>query len=197
MSEERNRFGMSDDSQDEDVEATLTIAAGVLRDFPAWGIERACLKIARHEVGLDARYAPNDGQIADVVREVLRPYRQALEQASGLLAGSVEAGAAIPPPRSQRPSYEELVQRCRIDGLMIGESRHDDGERAKRQQAEQPEVEKRNNDARVAEYVRAGLKPPEPHGGIVVSLPMMLKMGFVIEEVRGEKVLVSPRKVVA
>ncbi len=53
---------------------------------------------------------------------------------------------------------------------------------------------KRNNDARAAEYVSAGLKPPEPHGGIVVSLPMMLSMGFTIEEVGGEKVLVSPRK---
>ena len=179
--------------QDEDVDATLAIAAGVLRDFPAWAVERACLKIARHEVGLDARYAPNDGQIADVVRELLRPYRQAFEQASGLLSGSVEAEAAIPPPRSQRPSYDELVARCRADGLGIG-SKGDAEERVRRQEAEAPAVEQKMNAARVAEYVRAGLAPPEPKDGIVVSLPMMLKMGFRIEEIGGEKVLVSPRK---
>jgi hypothetical protein len=106
--------------QGDDIEFSATITLGVLRDFPAWAIERGCLKIARHEVGLDARYAPNDGQIADVVREVARPYRQAFTQASALLAGSVEAEAAIPQPRTQRPSYDELVDRCRADGLMIG-----------------------------------------------------------------------------
>jgi hypothetical protein len=106
--------------QGDDIEYSALVTLGVLRDFPAWAIERACLKIARHEVELDARYAPNDGQIADVVREVLRPYRQAFEQASGLLRGSVEAEASIPQPRSQRPSYDELVQRCRADGLEIG-----------------------------------------------------------------------------
>ena len=106
--------------QGDDIEFSAIVTLGVLRDFPAWAIERACLKIARHEVGLDARYAPNDGQIADAVREVLRPYRRAFEQASGLLCGSVEAGAAIPQPRSLRPSYDELVDRCRADGLEIG-----------------------------------------------------------------------------
>ena len=66
--------------------------------------------------------------------------------------------------------------------------------RAERQRAEAPLVEQRMNAARTAEYERAGLKAPEPRDGIVVSLPMMLKMGFRIEEIGGEKVLVSPRK---
>jgi hypothetical protein len=97
-----------------------------------------------------------------------------------------------PPARPAEPAGITAAQAHVVDRDQRGALESD--ERVKRQRAEAPEVEKRNNDARRAEYARAGLKPPEPHGGIVVSLPMMLKMGFAIATVKGKKVLVQANK---
>lgn len=75
---------------DEDMEATLTVARAVLREFPAWAIERACLNIARREIKeIDARYPPSDAQIVDVVRNILKQRQRALTDAVIVLGGEV------------------------------------------------------------------------------------------------------------
>lgn len=81
-----------------DVVATVTITRAVLRNFPAWAIEEACLKIARGDAGLDLRYPPNDAQIADVVRDVMKRRKSALDDAKLLL----EAKVVAPAPRVER-----------------------------------------------------------------------------------------------
>lgn len=68
------------------VEVTLT----VLRNLPAWAISRACLMIARNEVGLDKRYAPNDTEIHDIVKSIIGRYKDAHDKISLLLSASVE-----------------------------------------------------------------------------------------------------------
>ena len=105
--------------QGDDVAATVTVTLGVLGPYPAWAIERACMKIARSDAGLDNRYAPNDGQIADIVKEILRPYRSAFEQAAGLLSAPLRDD--VPPvPNEQRPTFGELQERCAKSGVYIG-----------------------------------------------------------------------------
>jgi len=74
----------------ENVVRTVEITRAVLREFPAWAITKACLRLARRETNLDPRYAPNDAQIADEVRSILKPYREAFAQASALLKAAVE-----------------------------------------------------------------------------------------------------------
>jgi hypothetical protein len=80
--------------------STIEVVRGVLRPFPAWAIVRACLRLARRETGLDPRYAPNDAQIADEVRSILKPYREAMVAAQALLDAPVEEAR---PPRADVP----------------------------------------------------------------------------------------------
>lgn len=75
--------------QGENVVRIIEITRAVLREFPAWAINRACLKIARHETKHDPRFAPNDAELADQVRAVLKPYREALDAARALLGSAV------------------------------------------------------------------------------------------------------------
>ncbi len=77
--------------QGEDVDAVVTITLAVLRDFPAWAITAACLKIARHETRNDPRFAPNDSEIAEAVRAIVRPYREAYDATVALLGAIVQA----------------------------------------------------------------------------------------------------------
>jgi hypothetical protein len=78
--------------QGDDVESIATVTRAVLREFPAWAIAEACLRIARHETKIDPRFAPNDSEIIDVVRNVVSQYRDNLEQAKALLEAPVERG---------------------------------------------------------------------------------------------------------
>jgi hypothetical protein len=103
------------------VGATIEVTMAVLAPFPAWAIAKGCLKVARNEAGLDRRFAPNDGEVADVVKEIVRPYKAALTGARGLLlAKKAQTPEALPPKREDRPTYEELQARCAASGLMIG-----------------------------------------------------------------------------
>jgi hypothetical protein len=170
--------------------------ASALRDLPGWAVYRACGRFSRGEVRaselgvdrLDPGFAPSTAQVHRAATAIMAAEVAELARLEAVLKGTVIPAA---PERAAAPGVTaaeaHIVDRDQAAAL-------ESGERIKRQEAEAPEVEKRMNSARRAEYERAGLKPPEPHAGIVVSLSMMLKMGFTIEEIRGEKVLVSPRK---
>ena len=77
----------------------VTITRAVLREFPAWAITAACLKIARHETRCDPRFAPNDAEIVDVVAGLIKQYREARD-AAVLLLDSVVADIADTRSRS-------------------------------------------------------------------------------------------------
>jgi len=85
--------------QGEDIDSMVAITCAVLRDFPAWAIKKTCLKIARREIQHDARFAPNDAEIAGLVRDLVAPYRKNFEQANALLQAVVEPKRAAPTAR--------------------------------------------------------------------------------------------------
>jgi hypothetical protein len=170
--------------------------ASALRDLPGWAVHRACLRFSQGRVKaaelgvdrLDVGFAPNTAQVHRVATAIAAEHVAELARLDAVLKGTVTPAA---PPRAPAPgvtaAQAHIVDR---DERAAMES----DERIARQKAEAPAVESRMNAQRIAEYERAGLKPPEPYAGLVVSLPMMLKMGFTIEDVGGERVLVSPRK---
>lgn len=96
----------------QDAETAVEVLLAVLRDFPAWAIEEACIRIARHDIDidppLDRRWAPSDSQIYAVVTAIVQPFRKALATAQALL----DAPVALPPaPRPSRAEIEAKLGR--------------------------------------------------------------------------------------
>ena len=100
----------------EDAEAAIAITRAVLRDFPAWAIVAGCLKIARHETKCDPRFAPNDAELVDVVRALVKSYREAFEAAS-LLIGATVQPIQIPHRSSTRDSQQ-------AHSIQLGDGKH-------------------------------------------------------------------------
>jgi hypothetical protein len=88
-----------------DAATTVAITRAVLRDFPAWAIKLGCMKIARRETGCDPRFAPNDAEIAEVVRSLVKPYREAFDATMLLISAVVQ-----PVQTRQRSSIRETQQ---------------------------------------------------------------------------------------
>jgi hypothetical protein len=100
----------------EDAETAVEVLLAVLRDFPAWAIEEACIRIARQDIdidpALDRRWAPSDSQIYAAVSAIVQPYRKALATAQALL----DAPVALPPaPRPSRAEIEAKLGRAVSD----------------------------------------------------------------------------------
>lgn len=100
----------------EDAETAVEVLLAVLRDFPAWAIEEACMRIARRDIDidppLDRRWAPSDSQIYAVVTAIVQPFRKALATAQALL----DAPVALPPaPRPSRAEIEAKLGRSVSD----------------------------------------------------------------------------------
>jgi hypothetical protein len=76
-----------------DAQAAVEVLLAILQGFPGWAIEQACLRIAKRQVDidppLDPRWAPNDGQVHEIVEAIVKPYRKSLDAAQALLAAPV------------------------------------------------------------------------------------------------------------
>ena len=92
--------------QGEDAESTVDVILAVLREFPAWAIEQACLSISRHEIRhLNPNFPPNDGQIHDIVAAIVAPYRGKLRAAVEVLNATIREPKRFycpPSPQSGR-----------------------------------------------------------------------------------------------
>jgi hypothetical protein len=105
-------------------ENAVAVTAMVLREFPAWAITKACVKIAQNEAGLDPKWPPNDVQIHAIVSEIVREYRATLVNVEALLIAPVETRTALPAPsiapNGVRPTgiepYAPLIERMPSDG---------------------------------------------------------------------------------
>lgn len=75
----------------EEAAAMVRITRHVLRDFPAWAISRACMRVARGQAGLNRNFAPNDAELHAVVADVVKPFRDRQRAARALLDATVEA----------------------------------------------------------------------------------------------------------
>lgn len=78
----------------DEVVARIDGARRVMKEFPAWAIEKACEEIQSRGVFRDGKYdkqwPPSDAEIADVVREKKRLYGDSHASAVALLAATVE-----------------------------------------------------------------------------------------------------------
>lgn len=80
-----------------DDESAVAMAAGlrhVLKPFPVWAIEAGCHAIHVGEAVLDGKalsktWAPNDSEVYGVIKEIVAPYRRALDNVTALLAAPV------------------------------------------------------------------------------------------------------------
>lgn len=88
--------------RDDDAVGKVDSVMRLLRDFPAWAIEKACDGIRRNGVWRDGRYdarwPPNDSEIVAAVRDATRLIADQYEGAVRLLSAPVEA----PRRRAQR-----------------------------------------------------------------------------------------------
>lgn len=89
--------------QDDNAEMSVNVLLCVLREFPAWAIEEACIRIATGQTDLNERWPPSDAQIHDLVASIAAPYQKLLEQADALLSAPVDA-----PMEPVRPSKDEV-----------------------------------------------------------------------------------------
>lgn len=113
-------------AKDDNAEASVEVLLCVLRDFPAWAIDEACMKIARRQAGLDPRWAPNDSEIHAVVSDVVSIFHRTRDRVKALLIAPIEEAPA--PPR--RPQQDSHVWRWRHHQRRI------DGQYAKRVMAD-------------------------------------------------------------
>lgn len=170
-------------------------AMKVLEPLPAWAIEEGCLTIRRYgyekqdpdtgKVRLEQTWPPGDSEIFAAVDRVAKVRRQALEKARELLAAPAPEKPAAAPARPSRPVDEVLAEYHREVGYHEAEAMQEEAS-ARRTAA----AAKAADAERLREYERAGLVPPEAKGGVLTSLPMMLKAGWRIEEVGARRVLV-------
>lgn len=83
--------------RNDDIEAAVAGIDGLrrlLEEFPLWAIEAGCLAISKGEAlvdgrRMDRRWAPNDSEVYGVIKEIVEPYRRALDNVTALLAAPV------------------------------------------------------------------------------------------------------------
>ncbi len=169
-------------------------------DVPAWAVGRACMrfssgKVTAEELGekfFSYSYRPSTAQVhkiaAQIAREVVEEY--------------VRLEHALDAVEAPKPKEETELGRARLlkrigewrDKRKVDQAAANEARLALRRVKDEAR-DQRHLDQRLQEYADAGLKPPEPKDGIVTSLAMMRKMGWTVEEIGGERVLVAPGKV--
>lgn len=168
--------------------------AHVLRDLTGWAVYRACRKFEQGmvrpaDVGadkFDPGWEPNTAQLSRVARAIEQETRTERNRIDAILKAPV-TGAA---PRRATTGGSVAAHLKRMNE--IEDERQQ--ERVARQEQDSGKVRQTLLEQRTADFVRAGLKPPEPKGGIIPSLAMFKRNGFTIEEVGGERVLVAPKQ---
>lgn len=176
-----------------DVLARVEAAMRVLEPMPAWAVEEGCLRIRRYgyrvvddhgRERVEQHWPPGDSEIFDEIQRTVRVRADALAAALALLV------APAPPPRVGRSVDDMLAE---FKAQTVGGRIVDAAEAAELEIKHTARTREVTLEDRKLEYRLAGLRPPESGpGGVVTSLPMMLKMGCTIEDVGGQKVLVAP-----
>lgn len=178
---------------DEEAQMVAAQYAFACRDLPYWALERTCARFARGEVRaselgakhLDPGFRPSTAQLCLVARVLTAPLERERDEIGAILKGVPvgRRGAATEGPRG--------VVEGHLGDAYAAEERERE-RKAEQVRLDQPQVEARTNAARAEEYRRAGLEPPQPVHGLIVSLSMMMTMGFRIEEKYGRRALVGP-----
>lgn len=171
-------------------ESAAMIAEGYchsVRGRPQWAVIEAARKVRENEAGLNPSYCPTEPEFAEQVRRLLHPFEARLYEIDAVIRGK----PVQPVSQENRDKVDVLSK----EHLAKSQSPLDlETEQRKHQRAAFVEkMLKGEHERRLREYVTAGLEPPEDKGYGIVSLPLMLEMGWRIEtDPRGKKVLTAP-----
>lgn len=169
----------------------------VLQDFPLWVIEQACMRFARGEVRpeevgaktLDLREKPTTAQLKMIAEDIAQPVSAEARRIQLVLNAPAPHQA---PTAEQRARAEASIEKWRKEqGLREATATDEDREKW-RWLAEEADAAHRKLVLR--QYKAAGLEPPEERPGkALVSLPLLLSLGWRVETGPDRKpVLVQP-----
>jgi hypothetical protein len=186
-------FGGPNTSQDE-AEMIVTQYVTALKGVPHWAVARACMRFASGQVTAQELgekqfplgFRPSSAQLAMVARKFVQPLMEEGAKLSALLAARPELSRDEKPPEESTAYIEAAMAE------FMTRMKHAQGEEAvelAKVEARARAIIDRELKERMREYLDAGLEPPK--GWRIASLPMMLKMGWRIDEVDGKRVLVK------
>lgn len=170
--------------------------ATVLSGLPAWAVRRACQRwsmgqVTAEEIGaktVSFTHRPSAANVRVVAEGIVRPFVQEVARCNKTLNSTVPVPEQTPEERAKtaariRKLADETI--ARIDRA--------DAKEALAEQEARREADERAREAHEArlrgEYAARGLTPP---GGQLVSLAMLLKMGWTIESDGKTNFLVRP-----
>lgn len=165
---------------DDEAMRRVQSAARLLAEFPGWAVEVVCVKIRKAGYIINGRleqtYAPSDAQIHSAVAEYLEPRRKHMIAAQTLLQAAVapKIEESMTPLETSMDDFRVRMAggRLRADALELIETERREKILAEKRQRD---IQDRRND-----YIANGL--PAPTGDNFTTLPMMLKLGWRIEE---------------
>lgn len=172
----------------DDPEMTSAQYAFVCRDLPEWAVERACHKystgtVTPAEIGqrepINWSFPPSTAILHRLARSIVEPTEVERAKVAKILRGRTAKLPAL--DKEERAAFVEkyiapAIRRRGIGGEALEEAR------AARAQEALDRVKAAEAENRRSEYYDAGVEPPEPKGGLTPSLPLLLKMGWTIEQ---------------
>lgn len=172
--------------------AKINTTKGVLEEFPAWGIVETCASIQirgyttlKDGIAItERRWPPSDPDLHHAVEVHVRTRADALRYAERLLEAKVEPTVEETPEQKAAAVARWEAEKSRMVGPAELAALHTGAEERWRAEAAE-----RARSIVARTYERAGVEMPE---GATTTLPMMLTMGWTIEEHDGRRQLVSP-----
>jgi hypothetical protein len=189
-------FGGAKQSVDE-AKMIATQYAAVLSGLPTWAIKRACVRWAMGQVmpeeidekTINRSFPPSAAQVRVVAEAIVRPWMQEVARIKKTLIAKPESTVAEDIRAEAGPRVQakaEAVKLSITDAIKADEAR----ERERNQALTARSLETTDMLIR-RQYEARGLTPYE-RNGTLVSLPMLLSMGWTIENNGIRDVLVAP-----
>ena len=192
-------FGGAKQSED-DARLIATQYAVVLGGLPTWAIKRACMRwamgqVTPEEIGektINRSFAPSAANVRVVAEAIVRPAYQEVARinktrAARMVTTATDEQRAEAAPRIQAGA--EQVRRVMTEAQRLDRDR----DALRQKEIDERALETSQRLIR-REYEARGLVPIEK-GGMLVSLPMLLSLGWTIDHNGIREVLVEPAPV--
>jgi len=191
------RFGSKSTSFDE-AKVIAVAWQQTMRLLPDWAVIRTAARFSSGAVlpaefgakSIDLSFAPSTAQFHRVASALVQPHYAERNRINDALSG------VVPKPRISPEEAGKQVT-ATLSGFLHRRTvaNLDDEQRRARQLAEsRARTAAAETSARLREYRDAGLEPPAPKGGVITSLPMMLKAGYTIIDIprSSKRALLAP-----
>jgi hypothetical protein len=182
-------------ANEEDAEVIAAQYANVLSGLPQWAIDRACMRFARGEVEasevgaktLDKSFRPASSHLRIIADKIARPYYSEAKRIEMTLRGTVAKAEITPEERARTGAkIAEYLKTRKLETEAV--DLHAEQDRT----AKSAELTKT---LILAEYQSAGIKPVVGADGVTLcSLSLMRSLGYTVQEIGDERVLVAPAK---